>query len=216
MAWLVSEKVREVKLRPGVKYHNGEPFDASAVKFSFERINRADFKSPQKGWFSTIERAEVVDPLTVRFHTKVPDPAMPARMTLMYQVAPRYVAQVGDVQANLKPVGTGPFLLRKEEDWQRTKSIVLHRNQQYREAFFPDAGGETRHEAAGRRIPADVAVGGFDDSKIATATSPRLTTIHHPLDRISAEMVRLLLARIGGEPPSAVLLPTDLVIRDSA
>ncbi|HEU5106942.1 MAG TPA: substrate-binding domain-containing protein, partial [Micromonosporaceae bacterium] len=78
------------------------------------------------------------------------------------------------------------------------------------------AGAIAALHAAGRRIPADVAVGGFDDSKIATATSPRLTTVHHPLDRISAEMVRLLLARIGGEPPSAVLLPTDLVIRDSA
>jgi ABC-type transport system substrate-binding protein len=46
----VSEKVWEVKLRPGVTFHNGEPFDATAVKFSFERIYRADFKSPQKGW----------------------------------------------------------------------------------------------------------------------------------------------------------------------
>src|SRR5207249_10120436 len=44
---LVSEKVWEVKLRPNVKFHNGEAFDANAVKFSFERINRADFKSPQ-------------------------------------------------------------------------------------------------------------------------------------------------------------------------
>src|SRR5262249_59314809 len=41
---LVGEKVWEVKLRQGVKFHNGEPFDANAVKFSFERINRADFK----------------------------------------------------------------------------------------------------------------------------------------------------------------------------
>src|SRR5262249_805580 len=39
----VSERVWEVKLRPNVKFHNGEPFDANAVKFSFERIYRADF-----------------------------------------------------------------------------------------------------------------------------------------------------------------------------
>src|SRR5438309_1010520 len=103
----VSEKVWEVKLRPGVSFHNGEPFDASAVKFSFERIYRPDFKSPQKGWFNTIERVEIVDPHTVRFHTKVADPAMPARMTLMYQLAPKYVAQVGDVQANLDSVLLG-------------------------------------------------------------------------------------------------------------
>jgi peptide/nickel transport system substrate-binding protein len=122
---LVSDKVWEVKLRQGVKFHNGEPFDANAVKFSFERIYRADFKSPQKGWFSTIERVEIVDPSTVRFHTKVPDPAMPARMTLMYQLAPKYVAQVGDVQANLKPVGTGPF---KFVEWMKNERIVVEAN----------------------------------------------------------------------------------------
>src|SRR5256714_9080451 len=121
----VSEKVWEVKLRPGVSFHNGEPFDANAVKFSFERIYRPDFKSPQKGWFNTIERVEIVDPHTVRFHTKVPDPAMPARMTLMYQLAPKYVAQVGDVQANLKPVGTGPF---KFVEWQKNERIVVEAN----------------------------------------------------------------------------------------
>ncbi|HTG10521.1 MAG TPA: ABC transporter substrate-binding protein, partial [Candidatus Eisenbacteria bacterium] len=125
---LVSEKVWEVKLRSGVKFHNGEPFDASAVKFSFERIYRQDFKSPQKGWFSTIDRVEVVDPTTVRFHTKVPDPAMPARMTLMYQLAPKYVAQVGDVQANLKPVGTGPF---KFVEWSKNERIVVEANDEH-------------------------------------------------------------------------------------
>ena len=68
---------------------------------------------------------EIVDPHTVRFHTKVPDPAMPARMTLMYQLAPKYVAQVGDVQANLKPVGTGPF---KFVEWQKNERIVVEAN----------------------------------------------------------------------------------------
>ncbi|HEU5110567.1 MAG TPA: LacI family DNA-binding transcriptional regulator [Micromonosporaceae bacterium] len=78
------------------------------------------------------------------------------------------------------------------------------------------AGAIAALRRAGRRVPEDVAVGGFDDSKIALATSPKLTTIHHPLERISAEMVRLLLGRIAGDPPAGVLLPTDLVIRESA
>src|SRR5437879_5258297 len=122
---LVGDRMWEVKLRRGLRFPNGEPFDAEAVKFSVERIQRPDFKSPQKGWFSTIERVEIVDPHTVRFHTKVPDPAMPARMTLMYQLAPKYVAQVGDVQANLKPVGTGPF---KFVEWQKNERIVVEAN----------------------------------------------------------------------------------------
>lgn len=69
---------------------------------------------------------------------------------------------------------------------------------------------------AGRRVPEDVAVGGFDDSSAAVAARPALTTMRQPYKRISAEMVRLLIAAIGGEPPAAVILPTELVRRESA
>ncbi|MET8976465.1 LacI family DNA-binding transcriptional regulator [Streptomyces sp. NPDC004539] len=68
---------------------------------------------------------------------------------------------------------------------------------------------------SGRRVPEDVAVGGFDDSPAAVAATPALTTIRQPWDRISSEMVRVLLAQIGGEDPAAVILPTELVKRDS-
>ncbi|MFI8304503.1 LacI family DNA-binding transcriptional regulator [Streptomyces sp. NPDC085927] len=69
---------------------------------------------------------------------------------------------------------------------------------------------------AGRRVPQDVAVGGFDDSQAAVSTSPGLTTIRQPWDRISSEMVRVLLAQVGGEDPATVILPTELVRRESA
>jgi DNA-binding LacI/PurR family transcriptional regulator len=71
-------------------------------------------------------------------------------------------------------------------------------------------------QRAGRRVPEDIAVGGFDDSPAALGVRPELTTIRQPWDRISAEMVRVLLAQIGGDAPSAVILPTELVHRDSA
>lgn len=70
--------------------------------------------------------------------------------------------------------------------------------------------------ASGRRVPEDVAVGGFDDGPIAATTHPPLTTMRQPFDRISEEMVRLLLQVIGGERPAAMVLPTDLVVRESA
>jgi DNA-binding LacI/PurR family transcriptional regulator len=69
---------------------------------------------------------------------------------------------------------------------------------------------------AGRRVPEDVAVGGFDDSSAAVAARPALTTIRQPWRRISSEMVRLLLAALDGEPPAAVILPTEFVRRESA
>jgi DNA-binding LacI/PurR family transcriptional regulator len=65
-------------------------------------------------------------------------------------------------------------------------------------------------------VPEDVAVGGFDDSAAAVAARPALTTMRQPYMRISAEMVRLLLAAMGGEPPAAVILPTEFVRRESA
>ncbi|NUS15840.1 MAG: LacI family DNA-binding transcriptional regulator [Streptomyces sp.] len=69
---------------------------------------------------------------------------------------------------------------------------------------------------AGRRVPEDVAVGGFDDSAVAATTRPALTTVRQPWERISAEMVRLLLTLIAGDPPASMILPTELVVRDSA
>ena len=69
---------------------------------------------------------------------------------------------------------------------------------------------------AGRRVPEDVAIGGFDDSSAALAARPALTTMRQPLQRISGEMVRLLIAAISGDEPSAVILPTELVKRGSA
>ncbi|MEV5737363.1 LacI family DNA-binding transcriptional regulator [Streptomyces sp. NPDC014684] len=72
--------------------------------------------------------------------------------------------------------------------------------------------------AAGRRVPQDVAVVGFDDFPLAERTAPRLTTVRQPLGEIGRTMVRLLLQEI--EEPSVawrhVILRTELVLRDSA
>lgn len=78
------------------------------------------------------------------------------------------------------------------------------------------AGALAALRHAGRRVPEDVAVAGFDDSRIAAACHPPLTTIRQPLARISTEMARLLLRLVDGEENAAVILPTELVIRESA
>ena len=69
--------------------------------------------------------------------------------------------------------------------------------------------------AAGRTVPGDVAVGGFDDSGLAATLDPPLTTIRQPFERIAAEMVRLLLEVVDGEQPAAITLPATLVQRGS-
>lgn len=69
----------------------------------------------------------------------------------------------------------------------------------------------------GRRVPEDVAVGGFDDSAIAASTHPRLTTVRQPLEQVATETVRLLLELIdGADSVTPVVLPTELVTRESA
>ncbi|MDQ7906695.1 LacI family DNA-binding transcriptional regulator [Phytohabitans sp. ZYX-F-186] len=70
---------------------------------------------------------------------------------------------------------------------------------------------------AGRRVPDDVAVVGFDDVEIARYTDPPLTTVRQPIIEIGREMVRQLLRIAQGEEvEEALILPTELVIRQSA
>ncbi|MFA9430899.1 LacI family DNA-binding transcriptional regulator [Egicoccus sp. AB-alg2] len=70
---------------------------------------------------------------------------------------------------------------------------------------------------AGRRVPGDVAVVGFDDSVVARSAQPPLTTVRQPVEELGARMVDLLLARLAGEEaPRHVVLPTTLIVRDSA
>jgi DNA-binding LacI/PurR family transcriptional regulator len=70
--------------------------------------------------------------------------------------------------------------------------------------------------ASGRRVPEDVAVIGFDDAPLAVTTVPTLTTMRQPFERISREMVRLLIEEISGEAPLSVTIATTLVRRESA
>lgn len=78
------------------------------------------------------------------------------------------------------------------------------------------AGALEALRAAGRSVPDEVAVVGFDDSPIAVRTSPELTTMRQSFDRISREMVRALVDVIDGQPPARVSIPTSLVVRGTA
>jgi len=72
------------------------------------------------------------------------------------------------------------------------------------------------HSPPRRRVPQTSAVVGLRRLPVALAARPQLTTVRQPWRRISEEMVRLLLARLDGQDPAAVILPTELVVRASA
>lgn len=70
--------------------------------------------------------------------------------------------------------------------------------------------------AAGREVPRDVAVVGYDDMPLATYTEPALTTVHQPVALAGEELVEALLALLRGEAPAPRVLPVHLVCRASA
>lgn len=78
------------------------------------------------------------------------------------------------------------------------------------------AGALTALKQRGRTVPHDVAVVGFNDIVTAQHTQPALTTVRQPIVALGREMTRMLLALIRGEQPTPLILPTELVIRDSA
>ncbi len=69
---------------------------------------------------------------------------------------------------------------------------------------------------AGKRVPEDVAVAGFDDSGLAEAQDPPLTTMRQPWTEMSSLMVEMVLDVIGGAERESVVLPTTLIVRESA
>ncbi|MEA2881122.1 MAG: peptide/nickel transport system substrate-binding protein [Bradyrhizobium sp.] len=98
-----------IKLRPNVKFHDGEPFDAEAAKFSIERhlTLTGSFRKPE---LATVDRVEVVDPLTIKIVLKVPFSPLIAQLTdrAGMMVSPKAAKAAGD-KFGLHPVCAGPY-----------------------------------------------------------------------------------------------------------
>jgi peptide/nickel transport system substrate-binding protein len=111
-------KAVTVKLRPGVKFHDGETLDAEAAKFSFERhlTMTGSFRKPE---LAAVDRVEVVDPMTVRLVLKNPFSPLLAQLTdrAGMMVSPKAAKEAGD-RFGLKPVCAGPykFVERVQQD----------------------------------------------------------------------------------------------------
>lgn len=130
----VDDKTIEFKLREGVKFHNGEDFDADSVKFSLERMQREDLNSPFRNNFKSVQEVQIIDPHTVRFVLNKTDaPLLDFMSAQLYMLPPDYVQQVGDAGFAQKPVGTGPF---KFVEWVKDDHITLEANEAYWDGSF--------------------------------------------------------------------------------
>jgi len=129
-SWSISPdaKTYTFKLRRGVKFQNGEPFNAASVRFSFERAVAKDSVNKDKAVFANIESIATPDEHTVVLTLKNSNP------DLLFQLGQGTAVMVEPKSAatnNTQPVGTGPFKL---EAWNRGSSVTLARWDGYRNA----------------------------------------------------------------------------------
>jgi peptide/nickel transport system substrate-binding protein len=178
MPKLVAPTTWEVKLRRGVKFHNGEEFNAESVKFSLERLVNPANKLRGASSFAPLDRVEIVDPYTVKIHTKKPWPiftnAMAFRQAAMYP--PKEYAGKDTAAISRNPIGTGPY---KFVRWAKDEEIVM-------EAFPGYWGGAAKIKTVVfKPIPDDaVRVAALQNGEIDVAVNipPHLATIieKHP------------------------------------
>ncbi|MER5181669.1 ABC transporter substrate-binding protein [Streptomyces sp. NPDC002896] len=125
-----------LKLRPGLKFSDGSPLDAEAVKFNWDRI-----KAPATGSRSIREAAEIastkaMDATTLKVTLVRPNPHYPQAVpssSLNWIASPKAL-KAGRQAFDAKPVGAGPFTLKK---WTRQNSIELVKNPGYWDAPKP-------------------------------------------------------------------------------
>lgn len=113
----------------GATFHNGEPINSAAVKFSFERIMSDALKSPHRGKLTSFKEVKVIDDRT--FTISLSQPYAPGLYMLaqyLFIVPPGYVQKVGDAEYNLNPVGSGPYKLDK---WVKGQEIVMSAYDKY-------------------------------------------------------------------------------------
>jgi peptide/nickel transport system substrate-binding protein len=173
------------QLREGVTFHNGEPFNAEAVKYNVERATAEGFQ--RWAFLSPLSGAEVIDEYTVKITTHDPTPTFQGLMTMFFMVPPEYTQEVGEEGLRAAPIGTGPFkfvervpdshvLLERNEDWWNGP----HPYDTVRWRFIPEASTRVAGLRSGevdivRSIPADEVPGidGSPDLKIVSVPSVR-------------------------------------------
>jgi len=132
--WSVSEDglVWTLKLREGVTFHDGTPFNAEAVKFNFDRVADPTTKSEYAVFqLGPYQETRVIDDTTVEVVMTEKYGAFPRALATygMGMMSPAHVAAVGTDNVGVDPVGTGPF---KFVEWVQQSHMAIERNPDYK------------------------------------------------------------------------------------
>ena len=123
---LIDDNTWEFKLRRGVKFDNGEPFNAECVKFTIERGQ--DPKCPQRPQVSWIKEVKVIDDHTVRFITDKPYPVALERLNNFQMLPAKWLKEKGTEYFTTHANGTGPYRLK---EWKRGVHVILEAKEDY-------------------------------------------------------------------------------------
>jgi peptide/nickel transport system substrate-binding protein len=121
----VDRKTWEFKLRKGVKFHNGEPFNAESVKFTLERITDPKTQSAQAFMWELLDSVEVKDELTAIVRTKAPFGSLLAILAITMMLPPK---SAKDPAFFDKPAGTGAFRVTR---WVKGDRVEMEVNPEW-------------------------------------------------------------------------------------
>ena len=128
--------VYTVKLKTGIQFHDGTPFNAEAVKVTFDRVTNPDNKLKRYNLYKNIAKTEAVDATTVRF--TLTEPFSPFINTLAHPsgviISPAALAKYGSKGIAQNPVGTGPF---KFVEWKATDYLKVAKFDGYWRKGYP-------------------------------------------------------------------------------
>ncbi|MDH4265257.1 MAG: ABC transporter substrate-binding protein [Deltaproteobacteria bacterium] len=131
---LIDDNTWEFKLRKGVKFHNGEPFNAAVAKYSLERC-KTHPKSQYKYMVPDYKEIVAVDEYTLRYVTKTPTPELLIMLESVSMVPPKYFTDTEYGKLATTMVGTGPY---KFVEWVKYDHITLVRNENWHRSPKPD------------------------------------------------------------------------------
>ncbi len=134
-SWEISDDGTEVtmKLREDVTFHNGAPFTAEDVVYSWERGSRDEFQFSER--WTLVDMVEVVDDYTVKLTVAGPQPLLLRNIAWNWGMVPKaYIEEVGEDGFTANPVGTGPFMF---EEWAKGDRITLKANPDYWREGYP-------------------------------------------------------------------------------